>query len=69
MSCNELLVWVQVLSGLAGRWTGVMDAMLSSIAPEVTQISQNFQKGVMEHNKGTGSYHILRACGMADDSQ
>ena len=24
--------------------------MLSSIAPEVTWISQNFQKGVMEHN-------------------
>ena len=29
---------------------GVVDAMLSSIAPEVTRVSQNCQKGVMEHN-------------------
>ena len=39
-SCNEL--WVQVLLGLTGRWTGkVKDVMLSSIALEVTWISQN----------------------------
>ena len=35
---------------------GVMDMMLSSIVPEVTQISQNCQKGVMEHN------HYLHPC-------
>ena len=29
---------------------GVMGMMLSSIAPGVTRISQNFQKGVTEHN-------------------
>ena len=33
-------------------WTGgVKDAMLSSIVPEVTQIRQNCQKGVMECNR------------------
>jgi len=30
---------------------GVVDAMLSSIVPEVTGISHNCQKGVMECNK------------------
>ena len=30
---------------------GVVDMVLSLIAPEVTGISQNFQKGVMEHTK------------------
>ena len=33
-------------------WTGgVKDAMLSPIVPEVTQIRQNCQKGVMECNR------------------
>ena len=33
-------------------WGGqVVYAMLNSIVLEVTQISQNCQKGVMEHNK------------------
>jgi len=51
-SCNELSVWVQVLLGLTGRWIGgVEDVVLSSIAPEVTWISQNCQKGVTECNK------------------
>ena len=36
---NEPLAWVQVLSGLTGRWTeGVVDKMPSSIVPEVTGI-------------------------------
>src|SRR5882724_10030105 len=50
-SCNELLVWVRISSGLNGRWTeGVEDNMLNSIAPRVIRISQNCQKGITECN-------------------
>jgi len=42
---------------------GVMDMMLSSIAPEVTRISQHFQKGVMGCNTNTASPSApLAAC-------
>jgi len=45
-------VWVWVLLGLTGRWTGggVVDTMLSLIALEVTGISQHCQKGIMGCN-------------------
>jgi len=50
----KLLVWVQISSGLTGRWTeGVKIDMLSSIVPRVIRISQNCPKGVMECNSAT----------------
>ena len=45
-------MWVQISSGLNGRWTeGVEDVTLSSTVLDVTWISQNFPKGVMGHKR------------------
>ena len=64
--CEELK-WTGMGLGFCWGWLGggiegVAGAMLSSIAQEVTQISQNFQKGVTKHNMLTFPVHTTLIC-------